>query len=788
MPFSPIHEGRTGSGAPVSDAQLNPWTGEFLSKGEERSYRVACAPEVARQARLLFLLTVALNAVFLVADWQLAVPDLGYSIGCRLAMATVALAGVAALSVRRDLQAVEGLLIAWQWLTALGAALLMRPGTDISLFVVIALPTIYYLAVPVPFRWCVINGAGASLLLLAAATGLPPVGGRGLGLLISVLALNVGLALAAQRANRQARLAAAAVAAERQARDTLVQSQHLLEHTFMAVPIPLLITEIESGRILRYNEAGVRYFGGDPEAFGITTVDQVYADPRVRRAFLERLSKNGRVTNFETKIRLAHGEIRTVLLAAAFTEVEGRACLISGVVDITDRLAAEQKIRFAATHDSLTGLMNRSAFLGQLETVLSQVGGKAGGVALLMVDLDGLKDVNDTLGHDAGDMLLVETARRLERLTKDVGRVARLGGDEFVVVLPSQPSVQPAMDLAGAILSEFRLPLALGERHMTSRASIGIALSPAPGYAAGELMKDADLALYAAKAQGRNRVVSYSPAMRRAMNERILLSRELTRAVANGLIVPYYQPKFSLATGRLVGLEALMRWQQGPGLVAGPDRFAAAFEDAELALAMGDAILQAIAVDARNWLSQGLSFGRIAFNLAPAQFTQPRLAGQLLAILAREGVEPSHFDLEVTETVVMGKDADFVAPILDELYAAGMRIALDDFGTGYAALTHLKQFPIDALKIDRSFVADIETDAFDAAIVCAVIELGRNLGLRVIAEGVETVGQARFLKDRGCEYAQGYLYARPMPAAMFADFLLAERQGRASERLARLGP
>lgn len=777
---------------PVSDTRLNPWTGEFLSREEERSYRATCAPEAARQARLLFLLTVALNAVFLVTDWRLGVPDLGYSIACRGAMAAVALAGVAVLSVRRDLAAVEGVLIAWQWLIALGGALLLRPGTDISLFVVIALPTIYYLAVPVPFRWCVVNGAGTSLLLLAAATGLPPIPGRGLGLLISVLALNVGLALAAQRANRQARLAAAAVAAERQARETLVQSQHLLEHTFMAVPIPLLITEIESGRILRYNEAGVRYFGGDPEALGITTVAQVYADPRVRRAFLERISKNGRVTNFETKIRLAHGEIRSVLLAAAFTEVEGRACLISGVVDITDRLAAEQKIRFAATHDSLTGLMNRSAFLGQLETVLSQVGGtvggKAGGVALLMVDLDGLKDVNDTLGHDAGDVLLVETSRRLERLTKDVGRVARLGGDEFVVLLPSQSSVQPAMDLASSILSEFRLPLALGERHMTSRASIGIALSPAPGYPAGELMKDADLALYAAKAQGRNRAVSYSPAMRRSMNERILLSRELTRAVAHGLIVPYYQPKFSLATGRLVGLEALMRWQQGPGLVAGPDRFALAFEDAELALSMGDAMLQAIAVDARNWLSQGLSFGRIAFNLAPAQFTQPRLAGQLLGILAREGVDPSHFDLEVTETVVMGKDADFVAPILDELYAAGMRIALDDFGTGYAALSHLKQFPIDALKIDRSFVADIETDAFDAAIVCAVIELGRNLGLRVIAEGVETVGQARFLKERGCEYAQGYLYARPMPAAMFVDFLAAERQGRATERLARLGP
>ncbi len=772
----------------MRDTRLNPWTGEFLSREEERSYRDACAPEAERQALLLFALSVALNLVFLFTDWQVGVPNLQQAVIYRLGIIATAVAGVVALRVRQDADHVERVLVAWQWLTAIGGALLLRPGTDISLFVVVALPTVYYLAVPVSFRWSVLNGVGASLLLLVAAIGLPPTGERGLGLLIAVLALNVALALAVQRANRQARLAAAAVAAEREARETLIQSQHLLEHTFAAVPIPLLITEIESGRIVRYNEAGMRYFGGEPEAFGITSVAQIYADPRQRRVFLDRIAKKGRITNFETKIRLGHGEIRSVLMAAAFTEVEGRACLISGVVDITDRLAAEQKIRFAASHDSLTGLMNRSAFLSQLEAVLGQSGGTNGGVALLMVDLDGLKDVNDTLGHDAGDMLLVETARRLERLTKDVGQVARLGGDEFVVLLPAQASVQPAVDLAQAVLSEFRQPLALGERHMTSRASVGVALSPAPGYAAGELMKDADLALYSAKAQGRNRVVSYSPAMRRSMNERILLSRELARAVANDQIVPYYQPKFSLATGRLVGLEALMRWQQGPGLVAGPDRFSLAFEDAELALAMGDAMLRAIAVDARDWLSQGLAFGRIAFNLAPAQFTQPRLAGQLLGILAREGVEPNYFDLEVTETVVIGKDADFVAPILDELYAAGMRIALDDFGTGYAALTHLKQFPIDALKIDRSFVADIETDTFDAAIVCAVIELGRNLGLRVIAEGVETVGQARFLKDRGCEYAQGYLYARPMPAALFADFLAAERQGRASERLARLGP
>ncbi|MEP9377462.1 EAL domain-containing protein [Aquabacter sp. CN5-332] len=771
----------------MEDTRLNPWTGEFRAGDQERAYREHRVPEIARHARILFSLSAVLNAAFLLSDWRfagtshflVAIPARGMTIA--VALACLALVGRA-----HSYRSVQTLLLLWQWVTAAAVAVLVSTRSDIALFVVLLLPAIYYLAVPVSFHWVVASGVGCSVLMLLGYLGIPPQGDTTLGLMLAALTLNVALVLAVLQSNRQGRLEWAATQAERLARKVLAQSQHLLEHTFMAVPIPLVITEVETGRIVRYNEAGVRYFGGEPQEFGVATVADIYEDAAARRVFLDRLAREGRVTNFETKIRLGHGEIRTVLLAAAFTELDMKPCIVSAVVDITDRLAAEQKVRHAATHDALTGLINRAAFQGRLDAVIRQARDLAGAVVLLLVDLDGLKDVNDTLGHDAGDALLMETARRLEHLAGDLGAVARLGGDEFVVLLQGQPTAQAALDLADAILRDFRQPLAYGERHLTSRASIGIAVCPSPDYAPGELMKDADLALYTAKKQGRNRAVLYAPAMRRSMSERVLLNRELANAISRNAILPYYQPKISLVTGRLVGLEALMRWQQGAGLIVPPDKFMSAFEDPELAVQMGETILRQIARDARTWLDQGAAFGRIAFNLAPAQFTHPRLAAHLLGLIWDAEVEPRHFDVEVTETVFLGRDSEFVAPILDELYAAGMRIALDDFGTGYAALTHLKQLPIDAVKIDRSFVAHLESDPFDAAIVCAVIELGKNLGLRVIAEGVETASQARFLRERGCEYAQGYLYGYPMSAAAIADVLKRESNEVAALRVADL--
>ncbi|WP_127088653.1 putative bifunctional diguanylate cyclase/phosphodiesterase [Aquabacter cavernae] len=771
----------------MEQARLNAWTGEFVSRDQERAYRVHRTAETLRHARILGVVSLALNLLFMLSDMRLmGTPHYTVALWSRVGIILVALACLFVLRRTQAYERIEAVLLTGVCLTGVGVAFLVSIRSDVALLGMVLYPVIAYLAVPLRFRWRVATGMASSVALLLSYVGIPPQGDTAVGLTLAMLMLNLVMILVAVQSNREGRMEWAASQAERIARKTLLQSQHLLEHTFTAVPIPLIITEVEDGRIVRFNEAGVRYFGGPPQAFGVESVGPLYENPNARADFLDRLAREGRVTNFETRIRLGHGELRSVLLAGAFTEVDGRPCVVTGVVDITDRLAAEQKVHHAATHDALTGLINRAAFQTKLDEVIRAARPEDGLLVLLLVDLDGLKDVNDTLGHDAGDVLLMETARRLEHLAGDLGAVARLGGDEFVILLPRQPSVQAALDLADAILRDFRHPLAYGDRTLSCRASIGIAVCPSADYAPGELMKDADLALYTAKKQGRNRAVLYAPAMRRAMTERVRINRELGSALQKRTIIPYYQPKISLVTGRVVGLEALMRWQQGNGVVAPPDKFISAFEDPELAVQMGETILRQIANDARSWLNEGCGFGRIAFNLASAQFTQPRLASQLLGVVWDAEVEPRHFDVEVTETVFLGRDSEYVAPILDELYAAGMRIALDDFGTGYAALTHLKQLPIDAVKIDRSFVAHLDSDPFDSAIVCAVIELGKNLGLRVIAEGVETPSQARFLRERGCEYAQGYLYGHPMPAAAMTAFLQRETSELAAARVAQL--
>jgi EAL domain-containing protein (putative c-di-GMP-specific phosphodiesterase class I) len=286
-----------------------------------------------------------------------------------------------------------------------------------------------------------------------------------------------------------------------------------------------------------------------------------------------------------------------------------------------------------------------------------------------------------------------------------------------------------------------------------------------------ELMKDADIALYRAKAQGRNRVVTYSSKLRRVTEERVTLGRDVREAISSDQIVPFYQPKVCLTSGRVIGLEALARWQHPSKGILTPGYFGAVFDDPELAQAISESIVSKVASDMRGWLDEGIDLGRVAVNLSSAQFAQPGLADEILGILERSNVPPEHFEVEVTETVFLGKSADHVAAILGQFRQRGVQISLDDFGTGYASLTHLKQFPVDHLKVDQSFVRNLEHDTGDEAIVTAVIGLGRSLNLQVTAEGVETLGQSERLRALGCHNAQGYLYARPMAASQVPDLL-----------------
>lgn len=433
--------------------------------------------------------------------------------------------------------------------------------------------------------------------------------------------------------------------------------------------------------------------------------------------------------------------------------------------DITDRKLAEGEIWQTANHDALTGLPNRALFQLRFDALLDQARQDESRVALLLVDLDEFKDVNDTLGHGAGGELLREAGRRLQHLADGRAEVARIGGDEFALILSDVGNEVDAVRFAEQVVTAMRATYAFDGRSLSTRASIGLALFPDHHQDQAELMKDADMALYQAKAEGRSRVSLYHPAIRERMEARILVGQEVRGALEKGEFLPFYQPKICFRTGAIVGFEALARWAHPQKGLLTPAYFGVAFEDAEIAVAIGRAMQERIARDMAAWQEAGIACGRVAINFASAEFADPGLAEAMLARFAAHGQSAARLEIEVTETVLLGSGIENVARILQAFAAAGVTIALDDFGTGYASLTHLKQFPVDHIKIDRSFVRDLVTDADDAAIVAAVISLGRSLGMVVTAEGVETEEQVQRLRLMGCDRAQGFRFAKPMAAS-----------------------
>ncbi|MFG1419697.1 EAL domain-containing protein [Xanthobacter sp. V0B-10] len=765
------------------EPRLTAFGGEFKDPAVEAAFRADRLDVAKGHARLLFALSAVLNAFFLLSDWRFeGTAHFVVALSARFSVIFISLFCLVAghLTRRaRELDAVETL---WQWVTGAAVAVLVGTRSELALFVVVLLPTIYYLTVPLPFWLCVFNGVGLSALLLLGYLDPAEPWRLAAGLAVAVGTLNAAMMIVVSRANRLDRLQWAAVIAGKRANARLRESENLLEKTFQAVPVPLVASTLADGTVLKCNEAALRFYGISQDAALRVKTPDIYLSTRERTLLLQRLQEEGAVTDFSTAIRLADGTRRDVLLAASPVEFGGEPGMVAAVIDITERAAVEQQVRYAATHDSLTGLPNRAAFHARLEAAFG-TRRPAEGVCLLLIDLDGLKDVNDSLGHDAGDMVLAETAQRLAALTDGLGTVARLGGDEFVVLLVAPEAMEAGRRLAQRVLTDLRRPVTCQGRQLSTRASVGIAACPEHDCTYGELMKDADLALYAAKQQGRNRLMIYAPGMRQAVQERVTLLRDITAALADDQIEPFYQPKVCLTTGRLAGFEALVRWRRSEHVVLAPAAFELALMDREVAVMIGERMVRRVTSDVRGWIEAGYDCGRVAINLSAAEFTHRDLGETLLRQFHAAGVEPDRFDVEITETVFLGRNSDHVAPILDELYRAGVRVALDDFGTGYAALIHLKQLPIDTIKIDRGFVKDIEQDAFDTAIVCAVIELGRNLGMRVVAEGVETAGQARFLRERGCQFAQGFLFFRPLPSQEVPALLRAENAQAARARL-----
>ncbi|WP_445464400.1 sensor domain-containing protein [Faunimonas sp. B44] len=499
-----------------------------------------------------------------------------------------------------------------------------------------------------------------------------------------------------------------------------------------------------------------------------------------RRKLQEIIDTNGSY-DLELPYVTVTGKRRWLRTIGQVETVEGGARRVFGAVtDVTEAKAAQGRMWDLANRDSLTGLPNRRLFHESLESAVSDCG-MHGRVGLLLIDLDDFKDVNDTLGHDAGDALLRAVAARLQGLVGASGTVARLGGDEFAVVLPRLDEESAALSLAERLIDAIRRPIDYRGEAIASRATAGVSLFPEQAASAAELLKNADVALYSGKRGRRSGAVLFRPEMRHAMEEKVAVCASVRRSLETGNIIPYYQPKICLRTNRVTGLEALLRRRHPELGIQAPGAIAPAFENAEIAAQLGERMLEASLRDMVAWREQGIEFGHVALNLAEAEFRRPDLVERLLGRIEAAGLAPSLLGIEVTETVLLGREGDTVDAKLQLLHEAGLKIALDDFGTGYASLTHLKQFPVDVLKIDRSFIESIEEDEASRAIALAVIALGHSLGMEVVAEGVETSGQAGILSAAGCDVGQGYHYARPMPAPQVARFVRAFGERAAGE-------
>ncbi|OAS24611.1 hypothetical protein A5481_12755 [Methylobacterium platani] len=446
---------------------------------------------------------------------------------------------------------------------------------------------------------------------------------------------------------------------------------------------------------------------------------------------------------------------------------DGRALRLVGThVDIGVRKEAEGRIAHMAAHDALTDLPNRTLFRERLRRRLAEVAGEGGSCAVLCLDLDRFKEVNDALGHLAGDALLRAVAARLQAGLGPGDSAARLGGDEFAVLVGSVAGPEAALARAQALIREIGRPVQLGGQPTEIGASIGIAVAPAHGTDEEAIFRRADLALYKAKAEGRNAARAFEPAMDAALAERRRLETDLRRALARDELTLHYQPQVQPARGRLAGFEALVRWRHPSRGLVPPCAFIPLAEETGLIVPLGEWVLRAACREAAGW-ARPL---KVAVNLSPRQFQQADLPERVLAILTETGLSPDRLEIEITETVIVN-DMARALTVLRRLKALGIQIAMDDFGTGYSSLATLQAFPFDKIKIDRSFVSQLEERPSAAVIVRAVLGLGRSLRIGVVAEGVETDGQVRFLVEEGCEEMQGYLFGKPQPADRLAGLM-----------------
>ena len=456
----------------------------------------------------------------------------------------------------------------------------------------------------------------------------------------------------------------------------------------------------------------------------------------------------------------------------------GRLCVLAHH-DITDSRRYQSELERDASHDALTGLANRTLLRRRLREAISHADVTGHQIWVIFLDLDRFKSINDSLGHKAGDQLLRILAERLSHIVREHDTVARLGGDEFVILMRETEQYTMSTAAVTRIIESVAEPVAVEGHELVVTCSVGIAVSPENGIDPEQLVACADVAMYSAKQHGRNTFQFYEPELNERALPRLVMESALRTAVERDQFALHYQPQVDLKTGCIVGMEALIHWRHPTLGVVPPTEFIGLAEETGIIVTIGEWVLREACRQNKAWQDAGLGHLRVAVNLSPRQFADPQLVATIDCILRETGLAPRYLEIELTENLIMTEIARAV-DILAELKSHGIQLSIDDFGTGYSSLSYLKRFPIDVLKIDRTFVKDIGQDADDEAIVKSIISLAHSLKLHVIAEGVETPEQLAFLAEHGCDEFQGFYYSRPLAPQVFARMLSEQRPVRAS--------
>jgi diguanylate cyclase (GGDEF)-like protein/PAS domain S-box-containing protein len=548
----------------------------------------------------------------------------------------------------------------------------------------------------------------------------------------------------------------------------LEQARRRFQQAFHSAPTGMALVRLDDSRIVDANQSLADMLDRPLESLIGAGIREITHPDDLRAAATQRARLELGIADtylLEQRYVRRDGSFVWARTRVSVTEDEGVALAITHIEDVTDQRVAAERLSHAATHDDLTELPNRAALVERLDELL--VGAAPGQVSVLFIDLDNFKVVNDSLGHGVGDQLLREVARRLRDVMRDEDCLARFGGDEFVVFVNGDVD---ATAVAERLRRAVQRSIFVDGHELVTTASIGIAVNSSGALSADELLRDADAAMYRAKAGGRDRVEAFTEATRRASVEALQTSTELRRGLERGEVVPYFQPIVDLVGGQVVGFEVLARWLHPDRGLLVPSQFLPVAEEAGLMTELGSRILRDSLAQLAHWRATGLRFAdcSLSINVATQQLIDASFLDLVHDALGETGIDANSLWLEITETALMA-DTRAAGNALRDLRGLGLHLSVDDFGTGYSSLTYLKRFPVEAIKIDRSFVVGLGLEADDTSIVEAVVNLGHSLGLTVVAEGVETPLQLNRLRQLGCDKAQGYLFGRPRPASITAS-------------------